>query len=186
MSSIAARFGVKKEGLTRFIKPESPTYYNGDIDVLFPFIYENGVLDITYNGNNFKTIMVDSVNQSPDNETETVIRMMGGPYLVSSLGNNFKDYIRAWRSGIIDTDSPIEIYIAPQIYRVQEGSHANINADSDIYTISTEAPSNDNYITGDITNNYNTNYIFKTPLTFTVIESGVKKYITFRTILDQE
>ena len=31
-----------------------------------------------------------------------------------------------------------------------------------------------------------TKYIFKTPLTFTIFESGVLTYITFKTALDQE
>jgi hypothetical protein len=49
-----------------------------------------------------------------------------------------------------------------------------------------EPPSSDDYITGSVSNNYQTAYVFKTPLTFTIIESSIKQYITFRSIFDQE
>ena len=192
MSSVARSFGVKKEGLTRFVKPESPCYDTNDDEFistnrLFPFTYNNGVLDITYDGNNFKSLMVDISGNAPLDEAQTSVRIMGGPYLVSSLGSKFKAYVRSWREGTIDSGSPIEIYLAPQILKVQEADLENVNADSgESYKISTQAPSGDNYINGNATNTYCTTYVFKTPLTFTIKESGVTKYITFRTILDQE
>lgn len=187
MSSVLRAFAVRKEGLTRFIKPESPCYYDGTNTVLFPFSYSNGVLDINYSGNNFKSLMVDVPNQSPNSETDTAVSIMTGPFLVSSLGNNFKDYIRSWRDGSIDAGSPIEIYIAPQVMRVQEADHENINASSgSSYRITTQAPAKDKYIVGTVASDYQTTYVFKTPLTFTIVESGVVQYITFRTMLDQE
>ena len=188
MSSIAITFAQKKQALTRFIKPDSPAYEDNDETVrLFPFSYSNGVLDINYSGNSFETIMVDSTNQEPDNETDTAIRVLSGPYLVNSLGDNFKAYIRAWRDGSIDAGSPINVYIAPQIMRVQEVDTDNITASSgSSYRISTNPPSGDGYVAGNSANDFYTTYIFKTPLTFTIVEGGVTKYITFITYLDQE
>jgi hypothetical protein len=192
MSSVVRKFGVTKEGLTRFIKPESPAYNNLTNNVLFPFSYSNQVLDITYEGNNFKERMVDippppGRDQSPGSETETIVRITSGPLLATSLGNNFKNYIRAWRAGTIDAGSPIEVYIAPQLLRVQEAAYENISSDSgDSWKISIIAPSSDYYVAGNAANRYNTTYIFKTPLTFTIVEGGVKNYITFRSALDQE
>ena len=188
MSSVARTYGVKKEGVTRFVKPESPCYNRGGgIFVLFPFSYSNQVLDISYDGNNFKSIMVDVNNVEPNNETETAIRILSGPSLATSLGDNFKAYVRSWRFGTIDNDSPIEIFVAPQLLRVQEAAFANISSESgESWKISTTPPASDNYITGSDSNKYNTTYIFKTPLTFTIVEGGVTKYITFRTMLDQE
>ena len=187
MSSVLRTFAVKKEGLTSLIKPDSPCYNNGTIDVLFPFSYSNGVLDITYSGNNFKTVMVDVINQAPDSETETAVSILGGTYLATALGDNFKAYIRSWRNGTIDSGSPINIYIAPQLVRVQEASYANIDSLSgDSYKISTQAPASDTYPTGNEENNYQTTFVFKTPLTFTIVESGVIQYITFKTMFDQE
>lgn len=189
MSSAVRVLAVKKEGLTRFIKPDSPTYYDGNSYRLFPFSYSNQVLDISYDGNNFKSSMVDSINNSPDNdeETDTTISMLGGPYLATSLGENFKAYIRSWRSGSIDAGSPIEVVVAPQLLRVQEVDLSHVNSTSgDSVLISTNAPTGENYVSGNSANKYHTTYIFKTPLTFTIVEGGVKKYITIRTTLDQE
>ena len=187
MSSALRSKTVKKEALTRFVKPESPTYNNGLNRVLFPFSYSNQVLDISYAGNNFKEEMVDTLNQPPVNESTSTISLLGGLYLATTLGANFKAYIRAWRSATIDAGSPIEVVVAPQLIRVQEAEVINVNStDGDVWLISTLAPTGDNYITGSTSNNYSTTYIFKTPLTFSIFEGGVKKYITFRTSLDQE
>jgi hypothetical protein len=188
MSSVIRTLGQKKEGLTRFVKPESPSYNNGSDIVLFPFSYSNQVLDITYEGNDFKSVMVDVTGQAPvDNDATVVVRILSGPVLATSLGPNFKAYIRSWRDSTIDAGSPIEIFVAPQLLRVQEGALANLDATSDYtFIVSNTPPSGDNYITGDATNQYNSTYIFKTPLTFTTIEGGVTKYITFKSVLEQE
>lgn len=182
---------LRKEGITRFVKVESPTYRKKNSppvhDVLFPFTYSNQVLDITYAGNNFKSVMVDENNEEPLGEPDTTVSLLGGLYLASSLGPNFKAYIRSWRSGSIDAGSPIEVVVPAQLTRVQEASFENMTATSDdVWTISSSIPTNDNYVTGDSTTNYNTTYIFKTPLTFSIVEGGVKKYITFKSSTDQE
>jgi len=187
MASVGRAFDVRKEGLTKFIKPESPCYYDGTNNLLFPFSCVNNVLDITYSGNNFKTLMVDSTNQDPNSETDTSIRIASGISVVTSLGNNFKDYIRSWRSGTIDAGSPIHMVIAPQVVRVHEASVDHVSANNgDSWLISQTPPSCENYMVGNDLNKYNTTYIFKTPLTFTTVENGVTQYITFRTMLDQE
>lgn len=187
MTSVLRTFAIRKEGLTRFVKPESPCYNNGLLEVLFPFSYTNGILDITYDGNNFKAIMVDVPNQAPESESDTAVSILSGPYLATALGDNFKEYIRSWRASTIDAGSPIEIYIAPQLMRVQEAEYANIDANNgNSYKISTNAPASDTYPSGNVANDYQTTYVFKTPLTFTILEGGVIKYITFKTILDQE
>jgi hypothetical protein len=191
MTSVLRTFSTTKEGLTLFLKPESPSYItnviNGDDTiVLFPFTYSNGVLDITYSDNNFKEVMVDIANINPSFESTTTIRIVGGPFLVNSLGNTFKDYIRAWRDGTIDAGSPINIHVAPTLLRVQEAALANMDAQNQSYKISTVAPSDGNLITGTTLNNFKTTFIFKSPLIFTIVESGVTKYITFTSNLGQE
>lgn len=191
MTSVIRTYAQRKLGLTKFLKPSSPTYTNGNnIDVLFPFTYNNGVLDITYNGNDFESIMVDVLNQEPQDEPETSVQILSGPYLVNSLGENFKNYIRSWQDGTIDPNSPINIYISPQVLLVQQPDLNSISSvtsnNADVYRISTQAPSSDDYIVGSPITNYNTTYIFKTPLTFTIVASGVTTYITFKSTLDQE
>ncbi len=188
MSSMLRSFASRKEGLTRFVKPISPSYEDSELDetVLFPFTYSNGVLDISYSGNNFEADMVDITGNAPEHESYTAVQILGTPYLVSSLGDNFKAYIRAWKDGIIDAGSPIEIYIAPQVVRVQEADSNNVRAISSSYRQTINPPSSDNYVAGSPANKYGVKCIFKTPLTFTIVESGVTQYITFQTAFDQE
>ncbi len=188
MSSIARTFAQKKQALTRFVKPLSPAYDDNDGTTrIFPFSYSNGVLDINYSGNSFETIMVDTTNQDPLGEADTTINVLSGPYLVNSLGDNFKAYIRAWRDGTIDAGSPINIYIAPQVMRVQEVDTNHLpNSSGTSYRISTEPPTGDGYVVGNSTNDFFATYIFKTPLTFTIVEGGVTQYITFVSYTEQE
>jgi hypothetical protein len=190
MASVYREYAQRKEGLTRFLKPESPCYIDSGLGigkVLFPFSYSNGKLDISYSGNTFEADMVISTGNAPLDETDTAIRILSGPYLVTSLGDNFKEYIRSWRNGTIDPGSPINIYINPQVIRVQEAQYSNVDADSgNSYKISTTPPASDTYPTGSVQNAYQAKYIFKTPLTFTIVEGGVTQYITFKSVLDQE
>jgi hypothetical protein len=190
MASTARSYPPRTQGLTRFLKPESPCYDDTGLNsvVLFPFSYSNGTLDISYSGNTFEADMVTTTGVAPDSESDVAVQIFSsGPQLVTSLGNNFKAYIRAWRTGTIDPDSPINIYINPQVIRVQEVQRANIDAiNNNSYKISTVPPASDTYPTGLVANNYQTKYVFKTPLTFTILESGVTTYITFKTAFDQE
>ena len=190
MTSISRSYAPLAEGLTRFVKPESPCYNDSgknDLTVLFPFSYSNGVLDISYSGNTFQADMVTITGNSPSSETDSLVQIMGSPHLVTSLGDNFKAYIRAWRTSTIDNNSPITIFVNPQVIRVRELDYNNIDANSgNSYKISTSAPASDSYPTGSLQNEYETKYIFKTPLTITTIEGGVKNYITFKSVMDQE
>jgi hypothetical protein len=61
-----------------------------------------------------------------------------------------------------------------------------MDASSDEYLISSQPPSGNAYVAGNTVNRYRTTYVFKTPMTITIVESGVVQYITLRTILDQE
>lgn len=186
MTSIARTYAVRKEGLTEFTKVSSPSYDNGSYDSLFPFTYSNNVLDITYEGNNFKTQMVDSTGNSPNRDASTAISILGGNYFVTTLGENFKAYIRAWRDGIIDAGSPINVFIPAQMYRVQEADIEHVDGGTSAFEISTSVPSGDNYVSGTVENKYQTTLVFKTPLTFTIVESGITQYFTFRTMFDIE
>ena len=191
MSSSLRSYGQTKEALTRFVKADTAVYIPNDgPTAFFPFSYNNGVLDITYEGNDFKEVMVDISGQPPaDDEVETnfAVRIMGGPYLATSLGDNFKQYIRSWRTATIDAGSPIEVDVPSQILKIQSAARGLVASTENVsYRITTQRPASDNYITGNAIDKFNTTYIFKTPLTITIKESGVTKYIIFRTILDQE
>jgi hypothetical protein len=186
MSSVIRSVAVKKEGTVRFFKLQTPCY-SEDFNRLFPFSYQNGVLDISYTGNNFKQQMVDVTGNSPNTESTTAVQVFGSVKLVHSLGDNFKSYIRAWRNTTIDVDSPIEVYMPCQVLRVQEADRSYVTAtDGDVYNINTMPPAGENYTSGSELNAYNSKYIFKTPLTFTIKEGGVTQYITLSSIPDQE
>ena len=178
-------FASTKEGMTRFVKPESPSYYNYTRTVLFPFSYSNQVLDISYEGNNFEELMVD-ISGSPRSEPDTAIRILSGPRLATSLGPTFKAYIRSWFQDSIDAGSPIEVTVPPQVVRVQEANLANITTDDVSWRRSTSPPESDNFITGSVATEFGSTYVFKTPLTFTIVEGGVTNYVTFKTVMDRE
>jgi hypothetical protein len=167
---------------TEFHRIETPSFNDGTSDVPFPFSYSNGTLEIE-DKNNFNARMIDISGNSPNTEPDASVRLMGGLRLVERIGDNFKAYIRAWRSGTIDVDSPIEVYINGTVQRVQWVNEDNIGDGS--YAISTTAPSGDTY-TQFGNGVYNSTWIFNKPLTITIIESGVTQYITFSSRLDED
>ncbi len=167
---------------TEFHRIETPCFNDGSTNVPFPFTYENGILEIE-DKNNFNTEMISSTGNSPETDPDVSVRLMGGVRLVERIGENFKAYIRAWRDSTIDADSPIEIYINGTVQRVQWVNEDNMGDSS--YSISTNAPSGDTY-TQFGNGTYNSTWIFNKPLTITIIESGVKQYITFASRLDED
>jgi hypothetical protein len=186
MSSTVRSYATPVRLATEFHRIETPCFYDGSNNVPFPFSYNNGTLDIE-NKYNFNAQMIDNTGNEPNTDIDGSVRLMGGNRLVQKLGDNFKAYIRAWRNVTIDVNSPISVYEPSQVVRVQEAGTDNIRADSgDSYIVSTSAPVSDNFISGMEDNNYNSTYIFKTPLTITIKEGGVLTYLTFRTIMDQE
>ena len=187
MSSLLRSKPDLKEGITKFLKPQTPCYLDLNISFNrpFPFTYYNGVLDISLENNRFQEQMINQTGREPNSQSYTAVKIMGGPKLVTALGENFKTYVRAWKSGVIDAGSPIELYQPSQILRVQEGDINFVNADSEeVFLESTTPPTSDEFECMSLAPCGT--YIFKTPLVFTTIESGVKKYITFFTTLDQE
>ncbi len=182
MSSTMRSFAVPIRTATEFHRIESPSFYNGSNNVLFPFTYSNGTLDIA-NKYNFNSEMIDNTGNSPNTDSDTSVRLMGGNRLVQQLGENFKAYIRAWRNAFIDVDSPIEIFVNGTVQRVQWVNEENMGDSS--YAVSTNPPSGDTYTQiGD--GSYNSTWIFNKPLTITTIEGGVKTYITFASRLDED
>ena len=185
MSSVQSSLAQVPYTPTRFVAPEGPAYTQNGVTRLFPFSYRNGVLDISLEGNSFESIMINTSQEAPGSETDTFVKVLGTTKLVTSLGENFKAYIRAWRDGTIDSGSPIELYMPCQVIRVQEVDQKYTGGNTSFY-ISTEAPSGDMYVNGNVDNKYFSTYLLKTPLTFTILEGGVRKYITFIGRLDQE
>lgn len=185
MSSVLRSIAQKKEGLTKILSVISPSYYENplDFDVLFPFTYSNGVLDITFEGNTFEQEMITNTGTAPNENPDTNIRILSGARLVTAIGENFKAYIRALRDGSIDVGSPINVYQPCQVLRVQQVDHEHIQ-DSSVYEFTNIPPTGDNYIPS---SSYGkSTYIFKTPLTITVVEGGIQRYITLNSVVSED
>lgn len=182
MSSALRSFATPVRLATEFHRVETPCFYDGSRNVPFPFTYNNGTLDIE-DKHNFNTQMIDSTGNSPNTDPDASVRLMGGNRLVQHLGDNLKAYIRAWRTGSIDADSPIEIFVHGTVQRIQWVNEDNMGDSS--YAVSTNPPSGDTYAQGD-SSNYNSTWMFNKPLTITTIEGGVKTYITFASRLDED
>lgn len=178
MSSVLRRVAEPVRVHMKFCHIESPCYNDTILnkDILFPFTITNGILDIAYI-DNFKVDMVDSTGNAPNIDPDGAVRIMGGTIPIIGLGDNFKSYITAWRNP--DVDTPISIYIPGVVQKVQIIPDNFLGAGT--YEISTQPPSGDNYVVGGPLNSYRTVYVFKQPLTFTTVESGVTQYITFTT-----
>lgn len=179
-------FALPPKAHTKFHAVMTPSY-DDDATVTtnllpFPFTYSNGALDIQYI-DNFKANMVDTTGNDPLDEPTDAVQLLGGASLVTSLGDNFKSYVRAWRDATIDVGSPIEIYVNPTVQKIQFTKFVD---DSSSWRLTTEPPSGDNYTIGTDLNKYRSTWIFKTPLTFTIVESGVTKYITFNSQVSED
>jgi len=186
MSSIVRQYAQTKTALTKFTLVDGPSYNSSSLgrDILFPFTWNNGTLDINLI-DDFQERMIDISGMSPSDECDFAVRQMGGPRVVRAIGNNFKNYIRSWREGTIDDNSPIDVYIQGVVMKVQMVNPIDLN-DSGVARVSTEAPTSNNYTVGGPSNKYRTSYCFQQPLTLRIRESGVPTYITFRTSFDED
>ena len=151
-----------------------------------PFVFNKrtGVLDIDVSIGAFGESMIDISGKGPARDIDTLVQYLGGSHLVEELGDNFKNYIRAWRDGSIDVDSEIQIYKKPTITKI-----AVLNPGlgtvygQDIYPAITRG----GVVTNAPDNTFNmsdqhayTSYVFKTPLVFTIVEGGNTRYVIFQ------
>lgn len=182
MTSVIRHVATPVRTTTEFHRLETPSFYDGSKTVPFPFTYDNGVLDIA-DRNNFNAQMITSTGNSPNTDPNVSVRILSGSRIVQGLGDNFKAYIRAWRTGSIDVDSPIDVYVNGIVQRMQWVDETNMGDSS--YEISSSAPSGDNYIQGSFPD-YNSTWFFSKPLTIRILESTVPTYITFTTRFDED
>jgi hypothetical protein len=186
MSSIVRQYVQTKNALTKFTLVDGPSYVSEtlDHDILFPFTWSNGTLDINLI-DDFQAQMIDSSGNAPSDECDFIVRQMGGPRIVNAIGENFKNYIRSWRAATININSAIDVHIPGVVVKVQMAD-VNHMDDSSVALVTTSAPSADNFTFGSSANKYRTTYCFKQPLTLRLRESGQTTYITFRTTFDED
>jgi hypothetical protein len=185
MSSIVRQYSQVKQSGTKFTLIDGPSYNDTSlgIDLLFPFTFDkDGILDINLI-DNFQADMITTPDKYPNNECKLAIRLCGSNHLVRGLGNNFKNYIRAWRDATIDSGSPINIYVPGAVVKVQQ-SMPEFLQDYDTFQVANVPPPSDNFFGGNSTNKYRTTYCFSQPMTITTKEGGQTKYITLRSVFD--
>lgn len=186
MSSILRYTATTKELPVKFTGISGPYYDDSTYGYqLFPFTFKNGVLDLNINSDNFITAFNDGDSPSSTGTSGYKYgKLMGGSGLVTSLGPNMVQYIKNWLSP--DADTPIAIYTNGVMTKVQYSDNNTLDADDEAYTNSTIPPSGDNYVWGGETDKFKTAWIFKQPLTFTCVVSGVTRYVTLYTVLQTD
>jgi len=185
MSSILRSNPGAPEAKTKFVPIRSLSYRNTNYNnsgqthyVLLPFTYDNGVLDMNARVPGF----TPSDGEGDSNGFSwRMVKAMGADGLVHTLGSNFI----TWITNYIDNSiSNIRIVTAPVMTKVQMSVPSNGSILNGQYCIRTgldEAPSSDEFVTGTPTSNYDTVYVFKTPLVISYTESGDTQYASLYT-----
>ena len=185
MSSILRSNPGAPEPKTKFVPILSLSYRNTNYNnsgethyVLLPFTYDNGVLDMNARVPGF----TPSSGDGDDNGFSwRMVKAMGADGLVHTLGTNFKTWLTAYIGNPITN---IQIKTAPIMTKVQMTVPENGSILNSQYCIRTgldEAPSSDEFVTGTPTSNYDTVYVFKTPLVVSYTDSGSTQYASLYT-----
>ena len=136
----------------------SPTYtetgINGKI-LLFPFTYQNGVLDLP------GTISKFPSNTPPESQP-VLVRRLGGDNLVTSIGPNLQSYIKSvgWNDGTSTYTVTGNITVASQgvVTRVQQLSTKYLSGANTSYKVNAGAWDGNNFV------GQNSVYVFDKPL----------------------
>ena len=187
MTSTLRTYAIPKELPTKSVMLISAYYTGSDGNYhLFPFTYTNGVLDIAL-VDNFKSQYIDILGIKPDDTSCSPAhrcRLLGGLGVVTSLGPNFVNYIRAaWSLG---ATSPVNVYQKCIVTKVQEMEESDDGTSFTTvgYYESNAPPSSDGYIANAA--NYGGSWIFKTPLTISIVAGGMISYVTFATTIGHD
>jgi hypothetical protein len=187
MTSTLRSYSYRKELPTKPVSLTSAYYIGTDENYhLFPFTYVNGTLDIALI-DNFQQDYIDTSGVKPiDTSCDPAhhFMLLGGHGVVSKLGSNFVNYIRA--AWALDSTSPVKIYQPCVVTKAQEMDEPDSGVslmESGFYE-TTVPPSSDGYVVPIF--GYRTSWIFKTPLTISIVNGVVKTYITFATIIGHD
>lgn len=183
---------AKNLPITKFVPIRSMCYYDDSLehDLLIPFTYNEGVLDINIQDDT--QYMIDN-GTSYDNRgfNWRMVKLMGGDGLVTSLGTNFTTWLSNW-IGRNEVESEFTLEVAPVMTRVQQtvqgkawnaggnSGHGPINSQYAL-RFSTEPPASDDYIiAGNSNNNFFSAWVFKTPITVGYTYLGSNMYATLK------
>ncbi len=198
MSSVLRQVANNLQGPTKFLQVSGPQYFDSVLDrnMLFPFTYSNGVLDLAFI-DNFEVDMITGPDapQAPNYDSTSVgplVKNMGGLGMVRTLGPNLVTYITEWMASGNELDDPLpvdagslKVHIPAAVLRVQSALDTQLDMDK-TWTVTTNPPSSSEYVNGDVTNDYRVTWIFKTPLTVTFTSGGVAQYLSFYTVFSKD
>ncbi len=191
MSSTLSRYATISQ-TTKFQKVTTPCYYDSTVNeiVPIPFIYSNQTLDINIQDDVFEDLI--DLGNSPDQDTESQCKSLGGIGLVQRLGPNMITWLENWLGINFQGDiTNISVYTPAQVTRAQfvtnngafSGTFLGSDVDYDTYAIYDQPPSGDEYVMGAAQDNFRAVWIFKTPLTirFFDVEGDTTRYLTLFT-----
>jgi hypothetical protein len=192
MSSVLSSYPGIPQPPTKFFDILTGSYEENIIvptDFLpIPFVVNNQVLDINVNQSADVQTFVNN-GTAPDNIITYQGKVMGGASLIKSFGPNMTTYLRNLINNIESLGSaytgPLVLYVRPFMTKIQIAQPAfgqePLN-DEAVYGVTTEAPTQTEYIGGSSESNFLTAWVFKTPMTIQyVAPAGNYKYITMTT-----
>jgi hypothetical protein len=188
MSSVLSAFASSSAPPTKFFDILTGGYNENVIvdgyGLPIPFVVTNQVLDINVNQSTDVQAFVAN-GSTPGNNINFQGKVMGGASLVKSFGPNMTDWLRNHINSVESLGDPysgqLVLYVRPFMTKVQivdpiQGLGA-LN-DESVYGITLEPPTSTEYIGGDLTNNFFTAWVFKTPMTIQYFIGGAAKYLT--------
>jgi len=187
MSSVLSSFAKTPAALTKFVSIRSPVYNNPDYNntgnshrVLVPFEFKDGVLDL----NEVPGFDANNTNMSnTSGESWRMVSMMGGVGVVTSLSEK----AMTWFENQIDDQDGIDygslsMHIAPVMTKVKMSVpyNSSILNNNHVYVgYLDEPPSSNNFVTGSEATNWDTVWVFKTPLVLKYTYDGYVRYASF-------
>jgi len=188
MTSLQKNYSVANKDL-KFVPIKSLVYVNATLKhtLLVPFTYSNGVLNVSTTVPGF----TPSAGAGTASGSSTrMVKTMGGTGPVSSLGGFFL----VWATAYLTADSgSIALYNTANpciMTKVQQSAQHNVstNDDNDLLDSGyaslvglTEPPTSTEFVTGSYATNWDTAWVFKTPLILQYKVSGAVKYASFYT-----
>lgn len=200
MSSVLRSIDQRPMGDVKFISLITPCYdsqqYNNSNALLPLTMSRKGELELLET-QDYLTYYNDNEYPSPGGNTDVDawINVLGGMKVVSSLGPKLKRYVAQWleqKKDVAGTyTSRVSLHTigcvvskVQQYFAENDGSYSTASAS---YITSTVPPTGDNFVQGGQFNNYQTSYIFKTPLVMKYVkEDGDVVYATFKTVVSED
>jgi len=182
MSSVNKMYANTANTLTNFVPIKSLCYHNNTVNhtLLVPFIYSNGVLNVaTLPG----FAPSDGYGDNVNGYSWRMVRPIGGFGVVNTLGADFLTWFEVWTD--VDPGSEV-LFVAPIMTKIAQSVPSGNSILNSQYTVSGgqrpaiyESPSSDNYVTGTDSTNWDTVWVFKSPLTIQYTYGGDTLYATF-------